>query len=228
MGWWGEGKKKKKYILCNRILLKSYLPFLGKLKNSLLAANKHRHRILGGGAGTGLFLSHLWRHFGWVAAARKPALPSVPLPLCSLPSGYSRAQEFALPCGHPACCLVSVTQAQEETATCLPYQRSTLLWKGKPGKVSSRKRMALMQNRTAMLATALPEGSPGSPPGAEWRCPDEVSFAHRKNSNLSWCKLEQLLSGSDAKNHFADWIGMVNGLMPPSTLPGVTLYFAQS
>lgn len=53
------------------------------------------------------------------------------------------------------------------------------------------------------------EGSPGSPPGAEWRSPDEVGLAHRKNSNLSGCKLEQLLSGSDVKNHA--WIGMANG-----------------
>lgn len=31
---------------------------------------------------------------------RKPALPSDPLPLHSLPSGYSGTREFALPCGH--------------------------------------------------------------------------------------------------------------------------------
>lgn len=42
---------------------------------------------------------------------RKPALPSAPLTLCGLPSGYSGAREFAPPCshlcGHPAAWSVS-------------------------------------------------------------------------------------------------------------------------
>lgn len=203
-------------MLCSRILLKSYLPFLAQLKKtSLLAANKHRYRIIRKWMwGQGCFFHIYGGILDESLLPRKSALLTGPLPLCSLPSGYSRAEEFALPCGQPACCLVSVTRAQEETATCLQDERGALYWKGKPGEVSSPKCTALSPNwSTPMPEAASPEGSPGSPPGAEWRSPDEVGFGHRKNSNLSGCKLEQLLSGSDVKNH--GWIGMANGECHP-------------
>lgn len=172
--------------------------------------------------GAGLFLSHLWREFGWITAAQKVCSSLGPPPCLQFAFWLFSSRRICSACGQPACCLVSVTRAQEERSTCLQDEQGALCWKGKPGEVSSPKRMALGQNwSTPTPEAAPPEGSPGSPPGAEWRSPDEVGFAHRKNSNLPGCKLEQLLSGSGVKNH--DWIGMANGWMPPSTYPGSPL-----
>lgn len=68
------------------------------------------------------------------------------------------------------------------------------------------------------LVTALLEGRSGSPAGSEM--PKWSSFNHGTSSNLFWCKLEQLLSRTDVRNHIADWIVMVSGLMPPGTYVG--------
>lgn len=193
--WRGAGggreqeRKKKKYMLCNRILLKSYLPFLAKLKKkSLLAANKHRHRII-----------RRWRRRGTVSFASMkgfwmncccpesllfPQLP--PSLLRSLPSGYSQAREFALPCGHPACCLPGFSHTSTGrnshllamSARCLVLKRQA--WRG----LRSKRHGSHPKADCPTPETALPEGSPGSPPGPELRSPNEVGFAPRKSSNL--------------------------------------------
>lgn len=146
---------------------------------------------------------------------RKPTLPSSPphpphpppppSRLCSLPSGYSLAQEFALPCGHLACCLVSVIWAQEETATCLCTSEVPCAEKASLERPSAWSSSKL---HCPMPVAGLPEGSPRlPPPGAGRRCPGIVGLTHRMSSNLSWWKLEGALNRSDVKNHVADWMG---------------------
>lgn len=173
-GWWGEGKQKKKYMLCSRILLKSYLPFLAQLKKkkSLLAANKHRYRIIRKRRwGQGCFFHIYGGNLDESLLPRKSALLSGPLPVCSLPSGYSRAEEFALPVvSQPAAWFQSHERKMKDPPACrmsevpcaekASLERSPLQNAWPSAKTGAPRRQRLRRPRAALVPLQEQSGDP--------------------------------------------------------------------